>query len=73
MMNRRTFMKSVAASALALQANLALASDTRSKPQKSGKKSYKRIAVEESWMPTEIFDDFRAISQTEEAKKNKSR
>ncbi|WP_147822407.1 amidohydrolase family protein [Salidesulfovibrio onnuriiensis] len=31
-------------------------------------KSYKRIAVEESWMPTELFDDFRALAQTGETR-----
>ncbi len=31
------------------------------------KKDYKRIAVEESWMIPELFDDFREIANTRAA------
>ena len=67
-MDRRTFMKSAAFSTLALQASILNATAVTSNSGKFGKKMYKRIAVEESWMPMELFDEFRTLSQSEEGR-----
>ena len=55
-MDRRSFLKSTALSAVALNSADIAASNNDTQ---QGKETYKRIAVEESFIIPEIFDDLR--------------
>ncbi len=63
-LHRRSFIKGAALSAVALQTGIANATGVAPAPNK---RDYKRIAVEESWMPPEIFDDIRDMASAKAA------